>query len=94
MPLTGLDEPVRHFLEDDGEIIEFLTHAKAMVGESVKRYLERGFTSLKVSFGCTGGRHRSVYCAQAMAEWINSEFGVAVDLNHRERGIRKLMPAR
>ena len=85
--LTGLDKPVKDFLENGGEVIEFLEHAKAIVGASVSRYSERGFSNLKVSFGCTGGRHRSVYCAQKMAEWINATYGVRVELHHIERGI-------
>ena len=67
-PFTGLDEPVVKFLEEDGEIIEFLKHVYALVDASVKRYVERGFTNLMVCFGCTGGQHRSVYCAQHLAE--------------------------
>lgn len=93
-PLTGLDAPVKEFLEADGEVFKFLDNAKAMVGNSVRRYLDRGFQSLKVSFGCTGGRHRSVYCAQAMAEYLNREFGVAVELHHRERNIHQSFPSR
>jgi len=94
MQLTGLDAPVREFLEADGKVFRFLDCAKAMVGDSVTRYLARGFKSLKVSFGCTGGRHRSVYCAQNMAEYLNREYGVAVELYHRERHIHQSFPAR
>lgn len=94
IPLTGLDAPVADFLERDGEVTEFLGHAKAVVGASVRRYIDRGFSNLKVSFGCTGGRHRSVYCAQHMAEWINATFGVRVELNHVERGLSRTFEAR
>ena len=71
-PLTGLDKPVIDFLENDGEITEFLTHVYALTDAHVKRYLERGFTSLMICFGCTGGQHRSVYSAQHTAEHIIS----------------------
>jgi RNase adaptor protein for sRNA GlmZ degradation len=57
---------------------------------SVKRYKDRGFTNLMVSFGCTGGRHRSVYSAQKMAEHIHRKFGVEVQLIHREQNIEKV----
>jgi aminoglycoside/choline kinase family phosphotransferase len=87
--LTGLDEPVKQFLEKDGEIIPFLEHAFELVDNSVKRYLERGFADLMISFGCTGGRHRSVYSAQKMAEHISEKFGVEVELVHREQKIEQ-----
>lgn len=82
---TGLDESVIQFLEEDGEILTFLDHAFDMVDASVRRYKDRGFTNLMVSFGCTGGQHRSVYSAQKMAEHIHRKFGVEVHLIHREQ---------
>ncbi|MDO4164993.1 MAG: RNase adapter RapZ [Bacteroides sp.] len=88
-PFTGLDEPVIRFLEEDGEITTFLEHVYALVDASVKRYMERGFTHLSVSFGCTGGQHRSVYCAQHLAEHLHTTFGVRVNLVHREQNIEK-----
>ena len=87
---TGLDEPVIHFLEEDGEITSFLNHAYQLVDASVKRYMDRGFSHLMVSFGCTGGQHRSVYSAQHMAEHIHQKFGVKVSLLHREQNIEQL----
>ena len=75
-PFSGLDEPVKAFLEEDGEIFTFLDHCNALVDASVKRYMERGFTNLMVAFGCTGGQHRSVYSAQNMAERLNKKFNV------------------
>ena len=92
-PFTGLDEQVIKFLEDDGEILEFLKHAYSLVDASVKRYVERGFTNLMVCFGCTGGQHRSVYCAQHMAEHINKKFGVKVEHVHREQDIEQTFKA-
>ena len=91
-PLTGLDEPVIRFLEEDGEISVFLEHVYALVDASVRKYLRRGFTSLCVSFGCTGGRHRSVYAAQHLAQHLHDTFGVEIDLHHREQGIRQNFP--
>ena len=85
--LTGLDEPVIRFLEDDGEITTFLESVYKLADTHVERYLERGFTSLMFSFGCTGGQHRSVYSAQHLAEHIHEKFGVEVRLCHREQGI-------
>lgn len=93
-PFTGLDEPVIRFLEEDGEITQFLTHVYALVDASVKRYMERGFTSLSVCFGCTGGQHRSVYSAQHLAEHLNQQFGIQVNLVHREQNIEQILKAR
>ena len=93
-PFTGLDQPVIKYLEDDGEILKFLDHVYPLVDSSVSRYIERGFTSLMISFGCTGGQHRSVYCAQHLAEHISKKYGVQVDLVHREQNIEQSFPAK
>ena len=85
--LTGLDEPVIRFLEDDGEILTFLDSVYKLADAHVRRYIQRGFTSLMFSFGCTGGQHRSVYAAQHLAEHINKKYGVEVELLHREQKI-------
>lgn len=88
-PFTGLDQPIIKFLEDDGEVFDFLDHCYALVDSTVKRYKERGFTNLMVCFGCTGGQHRSVYCAQHMAEHIHKLHNVKVELIHREQNIEQ-----
>lgn len=85
--LTGLDEPVIRFLEDDGEILTFLDAVYKLADAHVRRYMQRGFTSLMFSFGCTGGQHRSVYSAQHLAEHIHEKFGVEVRICHREQNI-------
>ena len=85
-PLTGLDQPVIDFLEKDGEILEFLNSAYVLVDHHVARFLERGFEHMQVSFGCTGGQHRSVYSAQHTAEHIHKKFPmVRIELVHREQ---------
>ncbi|MCR5678883.1 MAG: phosphotransferase [Prevotella sp.] len=85
--LTGLDEPVIRFLEDDGEILTFLDSVYRLADAHVQRYIQRGFTSLMFCFGCTGGQHRSVYSAQHLAEHIHQKFGIEVHICHREQGI-------
>ena len=86
--LTGLDEPVIRFLEDDGEILTFLDSVYRLADAHVQRYIDRGFTHLQFAFGCTGGQHRSVYSAQHLAEHIHRLFpAVQVHLCHREQGI-------
>ena len=89
--LTGLDEPVIRFLEDDGEILTFLDSVYKLADAHVRRYIQRGFTSLMFCFGCTGGQHRSVYSAQHLAEHIHEKFGIEVRICHREQGITQIL---
>ncbi len=92
--LTGLDEPVIRFLEDDGEILKFLDKVYELADHHVARYIQRGFTSLMFCFGCTGGQHRSVYSAQHLAEHIHDKFGIEVHVTHREQNISEILPAK
>ena len=92
--LTGLDEPVIRFLEDDGEILTFLDSVYKLADAHVQRYIDRGFTDLMFSFGCTGGQHRSVYSAQHLAEHLHDKFGIEVHVCHREQGIEQTFEAR
>ena len=90
--LTGRDEPVIRFLEDDGEIIGFLEHVYGVVDPHVETYSRRGFTSLMVSFGCTGGQHRSVYCAEHLAHHLAEKYPeIRVCLIHREQNIEEIL---
>ena len=90
--LTGRDIPVQQFLEERGEVQSFLASAKDMVNNTVKRYLQRGFSSLQVGFGCTGGQHRSVYCAEKLAHHLKKTFPQArIELIHREQKIETVL---
>lgn len=83
--LTGRDRPVAEFLERRGEVQGFLSSAWSLTDPAVERYLRRGFSNLQIGFGCTGGRHRSVYCAEATAAHIRELFPEAeVSVIHRE----------
>ena len=83
---TGKDAPVIEFLRDKQPVAIFLDHALAIVSQSVDKYLERHFSHLSVSFGCTGGQHRSVYCAEQLAAALRSRYpDVNVLLHHREQ---------
>lgn len=93
-PFTGLDEKVITFLEEDGEITTFLDHCYALVDAAVERYIERGFTSLMIAYGCTGGQHRSVYSAQHTAEHIAKKFNCKVELSHREQNIEQVFESK
>lgn len=89
--LTGADASVIEYLEKQGEIQPFLEHVYGLVEPAVARYVERGFTSLMVAFGCTGGRHRSLYCANHLAAHLKEMFQnrIKVMLEHREHNIRQ-----
>ena len=86
---TGMDAEVIKFMEDDGGVLRFLDHAYELVDAHVQRFIERKFTHLMVSFGCTGGQHRSVYCAEHLAEHLASKFSIKVRITHRELEIEK-----
>ena len=85
---TGRDADVVEYCaqpDREREMTEFISAAQQMVGQSIATYTKRGFTNLMVSFGCTGGQHRSVFCAEALARWIKERFtNVVVDLKHHE----------
>ena len=82
--LTGKDAPVIEYLTQQKETHEFFAHASAMVDASVSNYLLRGFKNLMISFGCTGGQHRSVYFAEQLAKHLRERKDVGVILRHVE----------
>ncbi len=84
---TGRDADVIEYFEHHKEVMDkFLNAAFTVIGMSVDRYVERGFQNLMVSFGCTGGQHRSVFCAEAAAKWIKQNWPqVEVELKHVEQ---------
>lgn len=86
---TGADAAVIEFLEKEGEVQSYLDNVYRLVDMSVGKYLKRGFTNLMVAFGCTGGRHRSLYCANHLAEHLKEKFagGIRILLEHREQNI-------
>jgi aminoglycoside/choline kinase family phosphotransferase len=82
--LTGRDAPVIEYLSPLPSVHEFLSHAVSLVDASVTNYRQRGFSSLMVSFGCTGGQHRSVYLAEQLAKHLRSTTGIEVVVRHIE----------
>lgn len=82
--LTGKDAPVIEYLNQQESVHEFLANVVSLVDASVSNYQSRGFNSLMVSFGCTGGQHRSVYLAEQLAQHLRGRSGVDVVLRHRE----------
>jgi aminoglycoside/choline kinase family phosphotransferase len=82
--VTGKDAPVIEFLDRQESARQFLAHTLALVDASVCAYQRRGFTSLTVSFGCTGGQHRSVYFAEQLAKRLRGRRGIEVVVRHLE----------
>jgi len=83
-PLTGQDAPVIDYLNRQESVHQFLASVMSLVDSSVATYLRRGFKSLMVSFGCTGGQHRSVYLAEQLARHLRASGGVDVVVRHIE----------
>lgn len=79
---TGRDKGVKDYLEQQTKMAEFLNSIFDIVDISVEDYIKRGFESLSVSFGCTGGQHRSVYAADALARHLRNKFKVKIELKH------------
>ena len=88
---NGTDPEVIKFLEDDGEVFTFLDSVYKLVDAHAKRFIERKFTNLQVCFGCTGGQHRSVYCAEHMARHLKDKFDIKVTVSHRELNVEKML---
>jgi aminoglycoside/choline kinase family phosphotransferase len=83
--LSGQDSAVKEYLNLQAPVQQFLASATALVEASVSEYKRRGFDHLMVSFGCTGGQHRSVFLAEQMARRLDGKDGVRVVLRHREQ---------
>ena len=82
--LTGKDAPVIEYLNQQDSAHQFLASVMALVDASVGNYQQRGFKNLMVSFGCTGGQHRSVYLAEQVAKRLRGRSGLEVVVTHRE----------
>jgi aminoglycoside/choline kinase family phosphotransferase len=81
---TGLDKEIVDFLNDKQEVKEFLRHACKLISASVENYLQREHEHLMVSFGCTGGQHRSVYCAEQLYRCLREKFDIQISIIHHE----------
>jgi aminoglycoside/choline kinase family phosphotransferase len=84
MNLTGKDKEVKHYLEKYKEVETFFQNTSNLVCQSVDNYMSRKFTDLTVSYGCTGGQHRSVYFAERLVALLESRYNIRVVLTHRE----------
>ena len=80
--LTGKDAPVIDYLNAQQNVDQFVANAQSLVESSMSSYQSRGFKNLMVSFGCTGGQHRSVYLAERLAQHLREAKGVRVVVRH------------
>ena len=79
---SGVDKPVKDYLEQQTKMPDFLNNIYNVVDISVEDYIKRGFSDLMINFGCTGGQHRSVYAAEAIARHLRNKFKVKIELTH------------
>jgi len=82
--LTGKDALVIEYLNQQESVHQFVASVMSLVDASVSNYQQRGFKHLMISFGCTGGQHRSVYLAEQLAKRLRGRTGVEVQVTHRE----------
>lgn len=82
--MSGHDQEVIDFLEEKSRVGEFLEHALAIADVNISNYLTRDFKDLMINFGCTGGQHRSVYCAEKFAQLLKRKYmeKIIVECNH------------
>ena len=84
--LTGKDQEVIEYLEADPDVADFGGSVIQIVDLAVRNYLLKGYTELQVSFGCTGGQHRSVYFAELLARHLRQKSEVSISLEHTNFG--------
>ena len=82
--MTGKDAPVIDYLNQQESVHQFLASVLSLVDASIGNYQQRGFKNLMISFGCTGGQHRSVYLAEQLAKRLRARNGVEVAVRHLE----------
>ena len=82
---TGRDPEIKNYLTNRPDVEEFFGLTKKLVENAIKNYKERGFGYLSVSYGCTGGKHRSVYFAERLGEEFDLLKDMEINLFHREQ---------
>ena len=82
--LTGRDTDVIQFLKKKLEVTQFISNTNKVVDQALKHHQSRNFTDLTVFYGCTGGQHRSVYCAEKLATLLKNRNNLKINLSHRE----------
>ena len=87
--LTGMDQPVIDYLQMKKEVADFLADVQSIITRVINNYEERNFTDVMFAFGCTGGQHRSVYCANKLAEFLNEHYDLNVQVRHLEQELKE-----
>ncbi|MCA9735845.1 MAG: phosphotransferase [Deferribacteres bacterium] len=87
--LTGNDKPVIDFLKNEYVVDQFLLNIARLIDNSIQNYQERNFTDLMISFGCTGGQHRSVYCANTLSKILEKKYDIDITVRHREQEMKE-----
>jgi len=85
---TGLEKEVIEFLEKEEEVQRYYSTVETLISQAVEKYISRGFSHLMVSFGCTGGQHRSVYCTERIRNHLVATYAVSVEVDHK--GLKEL----
>ncbi len=80
--LSGLDQPVIDFLKKEPAVDKYFQSVLEITSGAIDNYIDRNFDHLMINFGCTGGQHRSVYCAEKLFEKLNEKYDVKIELNH------------
>lgn len=88
--LTGMDQPVIEYLQLKKEVADFLSDVQSIITRVIKNYEERNFTDVMFAFGCTGGQHRSVYCANKLSEFLNEHYELNVQVRHLEQEMKAI----
>ncbi len=78
-----------NFLKSNCKVDDYMSHIYPLVVSTIETYLKRGFNNLMINFGCTGGQHRSVYCADEMFKYVKNKYDINVFLSHIEQGIKE-----
>lgn len=87
--LNGRSKKVIKFLKENSDADDFISNTYPLVDSTIETYLKRGFKNLMINFGCTGGQHRSVYCADEMFKYLKNKYDINVFLSHIEQGIKE-----
>ncbi len=87
--LNGRNIEVINFLKANSKVDDYMSNIYPLVDSTIETYLKRGFKNLMINFGCTGGQHRSVYCADEMFKYLKNKYDINVFLSHIEQGIKE-----